>query len=155
MANCHTICAGILSVTQELEPLSVIILPPWVATLHCATHNVKKLAYKDQDFLKVGFTCKHKYISRKASSPGAILYAVLYQNMKAIGPFLNFLNNFFRTLKVLRTVLRSPTFQWAPQGGVTLGFKSCLHRPGAGDINPSHKQIRCTNQNDVTHLKLF
>lgn len=40
-------CFGIVSITQELEPFYVTILPPPMAVLHCATHNEQKPAYKD------------------------------------------------------------------------------------------------------------
>lgn len=66
--NCHVICFGILLITEELKPFSVIILPPSMAMLHCRAGDVRKPAYKNQaymDTLKVGFTSKHEALLRR------------------------------------------------------------------------------------------
>lgn len=62
MTNCLTIDFKIVLIKQELEPLSVMMLPPKKDVLHCAFPlNVGKPSYEYP--LTVGFTSKHKLIA--------------------------------------------------------------------------------------------
>lgn len=139
-AHSHSICFGIILITQKLEPLFVII------PCFNVQHAVWKKTYKNQAY--TGPLKSTSPLNTNALLWRHFLRAIIAVHIKIWRPydlFLFFCVNAFHTPEVCRTGLRSRGFEWVPQGGATLACNSGVHRSVAGVdlLDPNDSQLRC------------